>query len=59
MSSPVPELTPELLATVLQGLADAFMDQYPGIIAIPLKPGEKPPPGVRVLPAALPREQQS
>ena len=43
--------SPALRATVLQALADALEDQYPGIVAVPLKPGQKPRPGARVLPA--------
>ncbi len=44
---------PALRAIVLQTLGEALEDQYPGIIAVPLEPGETPPPGARVLPAVL------
>jgi hypothetical protein len=47
----VPPIPPGLRPILLQALAEALEDQYPGIIAIPLAPGETPPPGVRVIPA--------
>jgi hypothetical protein len=50
--------SPALRATALQALADALEDQYPGLVAVPLAPGETPPPGVRVLPAALPADRE-
>jgi hypothetical protein len=53
----VPPMPPELRPILMQALADALEDQYPGIIAIPLAPGETPRPGVRVLPGALPKDR--
>lgn len=46
--------SPALRATVLQALADALMDQYPGIEAVVADPDAPVPPGARRLPAALP-----
>ena len=45
--------SPTLRAIVLQALADALEDQYPGLVAVPLAPGDTPPAGARVLPAVL------
>lgn len=47
------DLSPAQRAAALQALAEALEDQYPGLVAIPLAPGQTPPPGARVLPAAL------
>ena len=50
---PLSELTSGQRTAVLQTLGEALEDQYPGIIAVPLTPGETPPRGARVLPAVL------
>lgn len=46
-------------ATVLRALAEALEDQYPGLVAVPLAPGQAPPPGARVLPAVLEADSES
>lgn len=45
------EPSPELRATILQLLAEALMDQYPGLDVTVVQPGEQPPPGATLLPA--------
>lgn len=55
MTAPI---SPALRATVLQALAEALEDQYPGVVAVPVAPGEAPPPGARVLPAVLEADRE-